>query len=165
MNSNLFGSERTPLERPVFLTVLCVLSFINGGMNIVFNIPSLFLSDFFENYVDFMKQIPAMKNDAPPILDMWMNNLTAMMERLAQNFTLITLSTILLALLSVTGVWLMWNLKKTGFLFYVTAQVLWTILPLIFLGGNIITVLSVFLGGIFTIAFIILYAIQLKHMA
>jgi len=152
-------------QRPVFLTVICILSFINGGMNIVFNIPSLFLSDFFENYVDFIKQMPAMQTDAPPILAAWMNDLTEMMERLAQNFTLIVLSTILLALLSVTGVWLMWNLKKTGFLFYVTAQLLWTILPLIFLGGNIITVLSVCVGGIFTIVFIILYATQLKRMA
>jgi len=151
-------------QRPVFLTVLCVLSFINGGMNIVFNIPSLFMSDFFENYVDFIKQMPEMQNDAPPFLAEWMNGLTEMLERLAQNFKLIVLSTILLALLSVTGVWLMWNMKKTGFLFYITAQVLWTILPLIFLGGNIITVLSVCVGGIFTIAFIILYGTQLKRM-
>lgn len=151
-------------QRPVFLTVLCVLSFINGGMNIVFNIPSLFMSDFFENYVDFMKQMPAMQQDAPPIITEWMNDLTGIMERLAQNFRLIVLSTILLALLSVTGVWLMWNLKKTGYLFYVTAQLLWTILPLMFLGGNFIAVLSVCVGGIFTLAFIILYATQLKRM-
>ena len=131
----------------------------------MFNIPSLFMSGFFENYVEFMKQMPAVQSDAPPFVAAWMNDLTGMMERLVQNFTLIVLSTILLALLSVTGVWLMWNLKKTGFLFYVTAQILWTILPLIFLGGNIITILSIVVNGIFTIGFIILYGIHLKRMA
>lgn len=165
MDSNPNQSERTPSERPVFLTVLCVLSFINGGINILFNVPSLFLSGFVENYVDFTKQVPAVPKDAPPFLAVWMNDLSGMPERLEQNFTQIILSTILLAILSVTGVWLMWNLKKTGFLFYVTAQTLWTVLPLIFLGSNPIIILSAFAGGIFTIAFVILYATQLKRMA
>lgn len=159
--------EPATKQRPTFLTVLCILSFINGGLNILFNLPSLLMPNFMESYMETMKQIQGMNDysNAPPFLAGMMNDMMAMMDRMADHWTIMILSTILLAVMSVMGAWMMWNLKKTGLLFYTTAQVLWTMMPFIFLGSNIFVVLAVFINGIFTLGFIILYGLQLKHMA
>lgn len=159
--------DSAPKQRSTFLTVLCVLSFINGGINILFNIPNLFMPNFMETYLEVMKQVQRTRDysNAPPFLSSMMNDIMAMLEHMATHWQIMILSTILLAVMSVIGVWMMWNLKKSGFLFYTTAQILWTLMPFIFLGTNMFVVLAVFLGGIFTATFIILYGLQLKKMS
>jgi hypothetical protein len=154
-------------NRTTFLTILCILSFINGGFNILFNIPSFFMPNFMEVYVETIKQQQRMNiyPESPPVLANMMNDLIEMFERMAAHWTIMILSTILLAIMSVIGVWMMWSLKKTGYLFYATAQILWALMPFIFLGVNWFSLLVVFLGGIFTAAFLIMYGTQLKHMS
>jgi len=151
--------------RSTFLTVLCILSFINGGVNIIFNIPSLLMPNTMESYVDAIKQAQSVNDkNAPPFSAEMMSNVIEILERMATHWSSMILSTILLAVMSVIGVWMMWNFKKAGFLFYATAQVLWTIMPFIFLGTNTLVVLAVLFSGIFTLAFFILYGLQLKKM-
>lgn len=159
--------ESTPKQRSTFLTVLCILSFINGGLNILFNVPSLLMPNFMESYLERIKQMQRMNDysNAPPFLSGMMKDIMAMLERMADHWTIMILSTILLAVMSVIGVWMMWNLKKIGFLFYTTAQILWTLMPLIFLGINLFSVLAVFINAVFTLAFIILYGLQLNDMS
>ncbi len=152
-------------QRTTFLTVLCVLSFINGGMNIIFNLPSLLTPNFMESYLDTIKQVQGMHDfNATPFTGEMMKQVMAMLERMAAHWTSMILSTILLAVMSVIGVWMMWGMKKAGFLFYCTAQILWTIMPFIFLGTNTLVVLAVLLNSIITLTFIILYGLQLKKM-
>jgi|ERR1051326_2748306 hypothetical protein len=158
--------EQQIKKRPTFLTVLCILSFINGGLNIIFNIPTLFMPNFMDTYLEIMKQTQSMNDlsSAPPALQNMMSELMVILERMAQHWTAMILSTILLGTMSVIGVWMMWNLRKAGFLFYTTAQVLWTIMPLIFMGVNWLSLLAVLINAIFTAAFIIMYGTQLKKM-
>jgi hypothetical protein len=47
---------------------------------------------------------------------------------------------------------------------YLVASVAGLVLPVIFLGGGLMTILSVGIGGFFSVVFIILYAVNLKHM-
>ena len=157
--------DSTAKPRSTFLTVLCILSFINGGLNILFNIPSLFMPNFMESYMEIIKQTPAMNDsNAPSFVAEMMSSVMTMLERMAAHWTSMILSIILLAVMSVIGVWMMWHLKKAGFLFYTTAQILWTLMPLIFMGVNWISVLAVLMNAIITIAFIIMYGLQLKKM-
>ena len=154
-------------SRPTFITVLCILSFINGGVNILFNIPSLLMPNMMESYIDIIKQSQKINENnvqTPPFVTEMMNSVMEMLEHMAAHWTSMILSTILLAVMSVIGVWMMWGMKKSGFLFYCTAQILWTIMPFIFLGTNIFVGLAVVLNGIFTFAFIIMYGLQLKKM-
>ena len=58
----------------------------------------------------------------------------------------------------------MWNLKKSGFWMYRLASVASLLVPVFFLGGGMMTLLSVGIGGFITIVFVILYAVNLKHM-
>ena len=103
-------------------------------------------------------------SNAPPFVAEMMSSVMTMLERMAAHWTSMILSTILLAVMSVIGVWMMWHLKKAGFLFYTTAQILWTLMPLIFMGVNWISVLAVLMNAIITIAFIIMYGLQLTKM-
>ncbi|HEY4800696.1 MAG TPA: hypothetical protein VII99_16570 [Bacteroidia bacterium] len=154
-----------PNQRTTFLTVLCILSFINGGMNILFNIPSLFTPNIMEPYVEMMKQMPQTDSNTPPFIASMMHEVIQMVERMSEHYSMIIFSTILLALMSVIGVWMMWHLKKAGFLFYCTAQILWTITPFIFFGTNTLITLAVVFSGFITLIFIILYGLQLKRMS
>ena len=60
---------------------------------------------------------------------------------------------------------MMWNLRKMGFWLYVLASVASLIMPIVFLGGGLMTFLSVGFMGVIAIIFIVLYAVNLKHMA
>ena len=73
-------------------------------------------------------------------------------------------TTIVLALLSLFGVWQMWNLRKSGFWAYLLASIAGLIMPIIFLGGGLMTILGVGVVGLFSVLFIILYGVNLKHM-
>lgn len=89
----------------------------------------------------------------------------AMIERMAEHIVTISLSSILLACMNIIGVWLMWRLRKVGFLFYTTGQILLILTPIIFMGINWISIMSAIANGIFSLAFIIMYGLQLKRMS
>lgn len=68
------------------------------------------------------------------------------------------------SVLSLLGVWQMWNLRRKGFWMYVVASIAGLMAPVLVLGGGLMTVLSLGVGGFFTVLFIVLYAVNLKHM-
>lgn len=70
----------------------------------------------------------------------------------------------LAAIVCLIGVFMMWKLKKTGFYIYTLAQVVTVAAPFIFVGG-LAGGLMATLGAIFPVIFIILYALNLKHMS
>jgi len=66
----------------------------------------------------------------------------------------------ILYLISVTGVYFMWKLKKKGIHFYAIAQILLVILPLIFISTNLSVLPNLIIVG----AFIFMYSRHLKIM-
>jgi hypothetical protein len=58
----------------------------------------------------------------------------------------------------------MWGLKKMGFYLYLIAQILMLIIPFIFL-PTLVAMAGFIVGIIFTAAFIIMYAVNLKHLS
>ena len=62
---------------------------------------------------------------------------------------------ILLAVLGLTGVFMMWQMKKSGFYLYCTAKTLIYFLPVVFIGSNHLT----YPGLILTSTAIVLYGI------
>ena len=68
-------------------------------------------------------------------------------------------------LIILAGVILMWKLRKTGFYIYLSGKLISLAYP--FLSGTVDTVLGIFLlpAIILGLAFIILYASQLKYMS
>jgi len=85
-------------------------------------------------------------------------------ERAAANAKPIGIAGIIVALVSLLGVWQMWNLKKSGFWLYLLASIAGLVVPLVFLGGSMMAIASVGFAGFISLVFIILYAVNLKHM-
>lgn len=64
-------------------------------------------------------------------------------------------------LLALAGVIMMWKLKKTGFYLYTGAQLLGIIIPVVIAGMASMS----WFGLIISVAFIVMYGLNLKHMS
>lgn len=155
-------------QRPTLLTVICILSFImglfslwSGYRNAFTDAPQKGLEEAKAQMEEAMAQ---MGDQGVPMMQEMMESTITMAEKAAEKARPIGYSKIVLALLSLFGVWSMWNLRKTGFWVYLLASIGGLVMPVVFLGGGIMTMLSVGIAGFISIIFIIFYAVNLKHM-
>lgn len=147
-----------PKQRPVFLTVLCILTFSGTGLIIIVSLFSIVvmgqlesvMEDFNETYIELDS-----KTD------------------LGNSYRWTKISYILNivgSLLCLVGALIMWKLRKYGYYIYIVGQVL----PLIgtfmvmnsMFSGNFgeFTIFSSIFSMIFPVVFIIMYGLNLKHM-
>lgn len=129
-------------ERPTFLTVLCILTFIGSPLALIGNIM---------NYMSMTGEMAGMA--------------LAMLE--AMGITINPIGYLISAVLclgSLFGGIMMWKLKKTGYYIYVGATVATLVIQFVMLGGLALgglAILSVALAALFPI----LYGLNLKHMS
>jgi hypothetical protein len=155
-------------QRPTLLTVICILSFIAGAFSLWSGFQNAF-TDAPQQAVEEAKAkmeeaMAQMGDQGMPMVQEMMESTITMAEKAAENAKPMGYGEIALALLSLFGVWNMWNLKKNGFWMYVAASVGGLVMPLVFLGGGLMTIIGLGFGGLISIVFIILYAVNLKHM-
>ena len=153
--------------RPTLLTVICILSFLAGAFGLWSGISNAFTDapqTELQEARTQMEEAMAQVGDGNEMVTKMMESGMVMAEKAAENAKPIGYANIILSLLSLLGVWQMWNLKKSGFWMYVAASVAGLIVPMVFLGGGMLTLMSVGFGGLISIVFIILYAVNLKHM-
>ncbi len=163
----LYEEQAQPKKRSTFLTVLCVLSFIAGIWTIGQTAFTYFTFD--DNYP---KQLEALNNALEQLSDSGMDsgfiyknaeNAIVVLEKTAENLGAISLGTILFALLSLLGAFMMFNLKKMGFFIYSFANLFTLLIPLVLIDFD--ASLTGFLINLaITVLFIVLYALQLKQM-
>jgi len=147
-----------PKKMPGFLKVLCILSFIGVGLSIIMSIVG---------YIG-LAALSTMSNslssgfsDVPEV-----NTAMSSMDALVKNGALYYILLIVAALICLVGVIMMWKLKKTGFYIYVIGEIAPVILPFVLFGGfGVLGTMALVMGLIFPIAFIIMYALNLKHMS
>lgn len=152
--------ENTTLETkkmPGFLKVLCILSFIGVGISIIMSIVG---------YVG-LSALSSMSSTLSSFSEgTEMNTAVSSMDALIKNGALYYILLIVAALVCLVGVIMMWKLKKTGFYIYVIGEIAPIILPFVLLGGfGVLGTMALIMGMIFPIAFIIMYALNLKHMS
>lgn len=134
----------TPPQRPVLLTVVCILTFIGSGMNIF---SSLIIAGFHETFIQIAQEF-ADKFNLPG------------MEVIAEAKPLFFLVSAIFYAGSLAGAILMMNLKKTGFHLYTVSQILLILAPMYFLHQNSPGLADLLFSGIF----ILLYGMHLKLM-
>jgi hypothetical protein len=142
-------------QRPESLKILCILSFIGCGlMLILYGIGSLFLSMDSTTIATFWDKViesnPQLEN-ADPV-------------QFFHEFGMVCVYGLLATIFSLIGVIMMWRLEKIGFFLYAVAE-----LATNFFSMNINSGEEKSYGGvIFFVAidlvFIVLYALNLKHM-
>ncbi|HLP54464.1 MAG TPA: hypothetical protein VK151_05520 [Fluviicola sp.] len=158
--------EHRPATRPVFLKVLCILTFVSCGLSFISSIYGLLTAKQQEESLKAMIRMQQ-NTDMPEMFGDMQAGLAKMTEWTATSHYL-ALGNVLICF---AGAMLMWRLKKMGFFIYIFGQ----ILPFISLVGMYSAVqdvpllgFSMIIGGIlaaiFAIAFIIMYGVNLKHM-
>lgn len=132
-------------QLPTFLKVLCILTFIGSGIGCL---SSLFTPLFAEQIIAFMEQAPNYDE-----------------TEMAQAITVLKAGwgyyglMLVLSLGSLAGAILMWQLKKIGFHAYALSNSLMLFIP------TIMFAMPISWAGVFlTVAFILLYAMNLKHL-
>jgi hypothetical protein len=155
--------------RPTLLTVICILSFIFGAWSLWGGIQNAFTDapqrEFEEAKVAMDEAMAQVGDQGNEMVTQMMESAMVMAEKSVEEAVPMGYTTIALSILSLIGVWLMWNLKKTGFWLYLVSAVGGLVSPMIFLGGGLLTMLGVGVMGLISVVFIILYAVNLKHMS
>ena len=151
--------EQKKKKLPAFLKVLCILSFVGIGLSVTMSLNSSFK---IESEVDQLMQAQAQLENSGinfGSFDSYAANL--------QQWGVLTYSyNIFAALILLLGVLLMWNLKKIGYYIYVVFEITPLILTIIFLGfGNMFSLIGYFFSFMVSLAFIIMYGVNLKHMS
>jgi hypothetical protein len=152
----------TPGERPTFLTVLCILSFIWAGFGILAGGMGYVGMKMIESGA--LEEMVASSGDTNAIAQL--EEAQAKFEEsgldAGQTANLILLS-VVLSIAAFIGVLMMWKLKRTGFWVYAATAVIGLVAPLLF-GGNLDMSISGIVISAISILFIALYALNLKHM-
>lgn len=158
--------EQQPKQRPTFLTVLCVLSWISAGWTAMSSIISLVAKEkSIEKLQESMSQVDdAAQEDIPSFFEAIISGSQDLIQDSINNFTMINSSQVILYLAQIYAVYLMFNLKKRGFFLYTFVQATLLILPVTYMTLNLVMLIGLGFSALLTIAFVIMYAVNLKHM-
>lgn len=133
-----------PTKRSSFLTTICILSYIGSGLSII---GGLFYMAFYDL-----------------ILNLFASNESELYQAMYESISTLSRgyfgAETLFAATSLTGVLLMWNLKKIGFHIYTISNILALSLPLLFGVGSFNFANLLLVTG----PFVAMYASQLKNM-
>jgi hypothetical protein len=132
--------------RPAFLTVLCILTWVGSGLGLISGLFGLMSASAFDGY-----------------------GMGSSMESLK----MIQYAGLICNVLCIIGSVMMWQMKKVGFFIYLVGELAPLALSFIILGG--LASASGAIGGgiaaaagaitaIFPIAFVVMYAVNLKHL-
>jgi len=150
-------------KRPVFLGALTWLSFLGEGFGLLIVVLSFRFSG--ANNVGNVNMEFSTNSELP---EHYQNIIHSFMDFwIVQHdqFYSIHISRIILLIISLSGVYLMYNLKRKGFYIYTVAQVLLVAIPFIYVMdnpiGQIMASLQFFIVGLF----VFMYATQFKYLS
>jgi hypothetical protein len=157
-----------PKKRSTFLTVLCILSFIgSGGFGLLYPLYQYVTFDTsYPKQVQQLTEAMEQMEDAGMDSGFFYKNTErglVQLEAMSKNLDLITGANCLFAILSLLGVFMMFKLKKNGFYLYTFANVFWLLVPLGLIDFDA-TFVNTMISAVISAIFIIMYAINLKHM-
>lgn len=148
------------IGRPTFLTVLCILAFIGNGLGFFQGIMAYVMSGVYSNMFRMMSRVQnsAIRRDFDQVYD-----IIAMMGWWG-------IMMIAGSLICITGAIFMWKQKKAGFYTYLIGQLLPIITMLLFFSSTVpgemigAVIFIGILSSIFPVAFIIMFATNLKYL-
>jgi hypothetical protein len=139
-------------KRPVFLTVLCILSFVAAGFAAIGYIAVITLMGAVTAGASALEGMSGGAGEAGAAISNAIS--TGPSAGLTWAYIVVGFLTMLVSLF---GVIKMWKLQKVGYFLYVGASVVSMIMGIIYSGFGVMAV-------IFPILFIVLYGLNLKHL-
>lgn len=160
-----FNFDDEKEQRPAFLTVLIVLTWIAVGLAVIGSLNTLMNSGSSSDQIEEgMAAFDAFPNNDPA----WSGFIDDTREFLVyslDNMMSIQLWTLVFYLIEGFAALLMFNLKKNGFWLYLACQIGFLGITFAFYpSGNIMTTLSIVTNLIVSLIFIFLYGLNLKHL-
>lgn len=157
-------------KRPLFLSVLCVLTWLfcvwalwQCALNIFTDKPLRDLEDQRAVNAEALAKIGPDDAEAPMLIAA-LEGTERAMEESAIHARPINLISIFYQLLNAVATWLMWRLRRSGFWLFVVAQVAGFIAPFFWLTPTIPAILIFGIVGVFWAGLGVLFALNLKHM-
>lgn len=160
--------EENKIQRPGFLIVLCVLTFIGSGWGVMSNLFSMLMAGAmspdiqFDQYTEMAGQLE--NQGFSSFLSGFINSSVEYLMAESVHAREITLVSFVLEFISLTGAILMFQLRRLGFYLYAAAQVLLLFVAPYFVGFQLVSLIVLFFSGILSLLFIVLYGLNLKYM-
>lgn len=160
-----------PPQRPQFLKILCILTFIGSGYGIINGVVTYFKANDISKFVteakaeinnDISKKKKANDTASVSLAGNVVNNMSVMAK--PENLRKMAIGTVISSILCLLGAILMWNLRKVGFYIYALGTIIIIILPFYLFGNNFLNNISVGVQGFIGIIFVIFYAMNIKSM-
>ena len=147
-------------ELPQMLNVLTILTFIGSGLSLLSGLWGFMTMGAQQEALETsMAELDSLGGSGNQMLDGMMEGAIVA----AENAPTLNTIGVIVAILCILGALQMRKLKKTGYYIYVAACLIGIVGPLVIVGGGIMGGI-ILLGSVFSILFIILYGVNLKHM-
>ena len=166
---NPFDEQQRPIQRPTFLMVLCILTFIGSGWGVLSNLYSVFTSGFMDNATLHMEQYSNMVNEledqsSASFMSGFLNSSMEVLRATAEHAREIAILSLVLNLVSLLGCILMFQLRRSGFYIYTAAQVLMLFILPYFAGFSTLVIMGMLWSAFIAAIFVVMYALNLKYM-
>lgn len=166
---NPFETQENKPQRPTFLLVLCILTFIGSGWGTLSSLFSLFTAGLMDGNMQ-MEQLSSTMNNIEgsegfaSIFSNFMSSSMEMVQATMMHAREIAIMQIVLYVVSLLGAILMFQLRRIGFYLYAAAQILMLFILPYFAGFSTLVVAGMLFGAFWTLGFIVTYALGLKYM-
>lgn len=155
-------------KRPVFLTIVCIISFVGLGITMFKSLFAFALGQLSSSVYSLAQNgmeeaLNQMRISDPTALPLVENIFEAVLK-LINVFPALFGITFVLSGVALAGVILMWNLRKSGFYMFCAAKAIMVFIPMMLIGVNFISVIISATSFMVTVIFITLYALNLKTL-
>lgn len=150
------GGQVSNGQLPQFLNVLTILTFIGSGLALIGGFYNIATPEKQQQQIDLLKSMPSSNIFGSEFIEQ--------AQVMLDNLYLIQGSAIVMAIACLIGAYLMRKLKKTGYYLYIAASVISIVVPIAVLGFGLMGII-VMLSSVFTIAFVIMYSVNVKYLS
>ncbi len=164
------GTIPHPTRRPLFLSILCVVTWCLCAWMIAENCLNLF-TDKPQRAVEEMRAQLAHQAEklgpeaaTDPLYAATTEGQLKMVEQGAEHKVPMALLSLIYTFLIAAATWLMWGLRKKGFWLLLAAQVAGFCLPFLWIKPTVVSILMFGIVGLLWAGHAVLFALQLKHM-
>jgi hypothetical protein len=166
---NQLDYNQQPAERPTFLKVLCILSFISIGLSFIFSLGSVFggpqsEEEMVAQKVELLEANEELRDNGMDGFADMMEQMTRMNESINANFYMASVVSILALLIGFYGVFSMWQGKKLGFHLYIVYSLISVGQLYLFVSPADIPSIAIIFNLIVAGVFILLYSRNLHWM-
>ncbi|MBA2249230.1 MAG: hypothetical protein H0W12_03460, partial [Chitinophagaceae bacterium] len=166
MNTISDDFETPALVRPVFLKVLCILTFVGSSFAIFNNGYSYITADKAAAVLDSSKTRLQTNNDKRDQNNPGHKFAVRMFSTLSasmtpENIREIAIGNVIASAICLIGALFMWKLRRYGWYIYILGVAAGVAVPFLIIGNNFISVASSAFTGFFGLLFIVLYGLNI----